>query len=148
MKNLPIVLIALLLLPAGLVCSQQSATVPQSAGFRILDKNDRKLAWAYENKISGFRVTCSGVVVNKLPDDLADIRHQRFIIKLESGQTLLIVHNIDLAKRVKPLRFGDKVRVRGEYIWNDKGGLIHYTHRDPTGILPSGWIRRKGVIYY
>ncbi|RYD47668.1 MAG: DUF3465 domain-containing protein, partial [Verrucomicrobiaceae bacterium] len=47
----------------------------------------------------------------------------------------------------KKLRVGDKVVVRGEYIWNDKGGLIHWTHHDPKGKGPEGWIRHKGRKY-
>lgn len=119
----------------------------QNSEIRALSTRDKKLAWAFKNKVSEIQVTCSGKVVYKLADDTSDVRHQRFIIELESGQTLLIVHNIDLVKRVKPLRIGDKVTVRGEYIWNHKGGLIHYTHRDPAGIHPSGWIKHRGILY-
>ncbi len=114
---------------------------------RTLSASDRKLRWAFRNKINEIRVTCSGKVIRKLPDDTHGSRHQRFIIKLASGQTLLIVHNIDLAKRIARLRIGDKASVRGEYIWNDKGGLIHYTHRDPAGIQPGGWIKHRGIVY-
>lgn len=145
MKSLVLALAALILIPSEPAWCQ----VPvHSAGIHSLSKRDEKLAWAFENHISEIRVTCSGTVVYKLADDLLDIRHQRFLIELESGQTLLIVHNIDLVKRVKPLRLGDKVTVRGEYIWNDKGGLIHYTHRDPAGLQPSGWIKHRGVLYW
>jgi len=147
MKSRLAILVALFLLPEGVAWSQLPPPAPQSAEIRSLSKNDRKLAWAFENGISEIRVTCSGVVVYKLPDDTFDIRHQRFLIELASGQSLLIAHNIDLAKRVKPLRIGDKISVRGEYIWNEKGGLIHYTHRDPAGIQPDGWIKRKGVVF-
>ena len=147
MKTRLSILIALFLLPAGPAWSQPTVPVPQSVGIRSLSKNDRKLAWAYENRISEIQVTCAGEVVYKLSDDTFDIRHQRFLIELASGQTLLIAHNIDLAKRVKPLRIGDKISVRGEYIWNENGGLIHYTHHDPAGIRPGGWIKRRGVVF-
>jgi hypothetical protein len=120
---------------------------PESATVRALSTSDSKLAWAFKNKISEIRVTCTGKVIYKLSDDTSGSRHQRFIIKLESGQTLLIAHNIDLAKRVARLRIGNKVTIRGEYIWNNKGGLMHYTHRDPAGIQPSGWIKHRGILY-
>lgn len=145
MKTLILALCSLLLLP---VENSWGRTPIQSSEIHAISKRDKKLAWAFENRISEIRVTCSGKVVYKLADDIADIRHQRFLIELESGQSLLIVHNIDLVKRVKPLRLGDKVIVRGEYIWNEKGGLIHYTHRDPAGIEPSGWIKHRGVLYW
>lgn len=102
---------------------------------------------AWKEGLTEVLVRCQGLVVYKLPDDLEGIRHQRFLIRLSSGQTVLIVHNIDLSKRVAKLRVGDKVRVRGEYIWNEKGGLIHKTHRDPGGEDPSGWIKHEGWIY-
>ena len=35
-----------------------------------------------------------------LPDDNKGTRHQRFILKLSSGQTLLVAHNIDLADKI------------------------------------------------
>ena len=145
MKTLLFAIAALFLIPAE---TSWSRTPVQSSEIHAISKRDKRLAWAFENQISEIRVICSGKVVYKLADDIADIRHQRFLIELASGQTLLIVHNIDLVKRVKPLRLGDKVIVRGEYIWNDKGGLIHYTHRDPAGIQPSGWIKHRGVLYW
>ena len=141
-----------LLLPAGVspaVAAGHSSAhgVSEVTPAKALGKRDRKLRWAFRNHVSEIQVTCKGVVVAKLPDDVFDIRHQRFLIELKSGQTLLIVHNIDLVKRVKPLRVRDEVIVRGEYIWNEKGGLIHYTHRDPAGVHPTGWIKHRGKVY-
>jgi hypothetical protein len=77
-----------------------------------------------------------------LPDDGEGSPHQRFVIDIGDHQTLLIVHNIDLAERV-PLGMGDRVRVRGQYEWNDLGGLVHWTHRDPLEDDGGGWIRYR-----
>jgi hypothetical protein len=63
-----------------------------------------------------------------------------------SAQTLLIENNVDIRKRV-PLSTGDGVIVRGEYVWNDQGGLIHFTHHDPDHSHEDGWIELKGVRY-
>jgi hypothetical protein len=108
---------------------------------------DSKLAWAFKSQISEIRVQCKGTVTLKLDDDSSGSRHQRFIITLDSGQTLLIIHNIDLAPRVRNLKLNDRVRISGEYIWNSQGGLIHETHRDPQGIEVSGWIKHRGKTY-
>jgi hypothetical protein len=39
------------------------------------------------------------------------------------------------------------VSFSGEYVWNDKGGMIHWTHRDPRKRHRPGWIRHNGVLY-
>ena len=106
-----------------------------------------QLLSAYENRQSNLPVEGSGVVVKILPDDLQGSRHQRFILRLSSGQTVLIVHNIDLAPRVPALREGDRVEFRGEYEWNSKGGVVHWTHHDPHGRHQPGWLKHNGSIY-
>lgn len=102
---------------------------------------------AYENHSSGLEVRGAGEVIRVLPDDDAGIRHQRFILRTASGQTLLVAHNIDLAPRIGGLRVGDRVEFRGEYEWNAKGGVIHWTHRDPRGRHRGGWLEYEGRRY-
>lgn len=99
---------------------------------------------AASSRESGFMVTVDATVTKELSDDRDGSRHQRFLIELESGRTLLVAHNIDLAERV-PLRQGDDVRVRGQYEWNDRGGVLHWTHRDPDRNQSRGWIEHAGV---
>ena len=82
-----------------------------------------------------------------LPDDNKGSRHQRFVVALASGQTVLVAHNIDIAPRIGSLRQGDRVQFSGEYEWNDKGGVIHWTHRDPAGSHADGWLKHKGQTY-
>ena len=102
---------------------------------------------AYKNRTSNIQVEGEGVVIRLLAEDISGGRHQRFIVRLSSGQTLLIAHNIDLAPRVVSLRKGDTVRFYGEYEWSKKGGTIHWTHHDPKGRHVAGWLRHKGRIY-
>ena len=96
---------------------------------------------------SGQQVQGGGEVIRILADDNDGSRHQRFIVRLSSGRTLLIAHNIDLAPRVPSIRVGDQVFFNGEYEWNDRGGVIHWTHRDPRNQHPAGWIEYKGKRY-
>ncbi|MBI1283017.1 MAG: DUF3465 domain-containing protein [Thiobacillus sp.] len=109
--------------------------------------SDAELESAFANRLGNVQVTGQGTVIKVLPDDDDGSRHQRFIIRLESGRTLLVAHNIDLAQRIDTLRTGDRVAFYGEYEWNPKGGLVHWTHHDPQGRHPAGWIRHDGRTY-
>jgi hypothetical protein len=100
---------------------------------------------AFRARRSGVEVEATGVVTRRLPDDLEGSKHQRFIVRV-GDQTVLVAHNIDLAPRV-PVSEGDTVQLRGEYEWNQLGGVIHWTHRDPSGRHSAGWIRIRGRLY-
>lgn len=101
----------------------------------------------FENKLSNVQVEGVGLVKAVLRDDLQGSRHQKFILTLPSGITVLISHNIDLAPRIDTLSTGDQVAFYGEYEWNDKGGVVHWTHHDPEKKHPDGWLKHNGRIY-
>jgi len=105
------------------------------------------LAAAFENHRSDVQVQGGGSVAKILPDDNEGSRHQRFIVRLASGHTVLIAHNIDLAGRVSSLKPGDPVEFYGEYEWNERGGVVHWTHRDPQHSHADGWIKHNGHTY-
>ena len=109
--------------------------------------DDSQLGRAFKNGTSNVQVEGEGVVTRILADDLDGSRHQRFIVTLASGQTVLIVHNIDLATRVVELQTGDNVSFNGEYVWNEDGGKVHWTHHDPKGQHVAGWLKHKGLTY-
>ncbi|PTN09987.1 uncharacterized protein DUF3465 [Nitrosomonas aestuarii] len=108
---------------------------------------DKLLAQLFANVQSNIQVSGTGVVISILSDDLSGSRHQRFIIELKSKQTLLIAHNIDLAPRIDTLAVNDQIEFFGEYEWNDKGGVIHWTYRDPEEMHENGWIFHNNIIY-
>ena len=114
---------------------------------RTFSGGDEALARAFEQRTSSVLVEGQGVVQRVLSDDNDGSQHQRFIVALASGQTLLITHNIDLAPRVVGLRKGDVVSFSGEYEWNAKGGIIHWTHHDPRKRHRAGWIEHNGKFY-
>jgi len=108
---------------------------------------DDALHDAIRARQSDVQVAGSGVVTRILPDDNHGSRHQRFILTLDSGNTLLIAHNIDLAPRIDGLSRGDLVAFHGEYEWNERGGVVHWTHHDPAGRHIDGWLEHKGRRY-
>ena len=113
----------------------------------LTGQSDQSLAKAAAERKSGVQTEGHGIVIKILPDDNHGSRHQRFILRLQSGQTLLISHNTDLAPRLSSLREGDTVAFNGEYEWNSKGGVIHWTHRDPNGHHVAGWLKHHGQTY-
>lgn len=85
-------------------------------------------------------------MIRLLGDDADGSRHQRVVLTLRGQQTLLIAHNLDVAARV-PVGLGDRLRFRGIYEWNELGGLVHWTHRDPMGLEDGGWLRHRRDTY-
>lgn len=111
------------------------------------ETDDSVLAKAFADRATGVEVQGSGKVSRLLSDDHEGARHQRFIVTLGSGQTVLVSHNIDVSPRITALRVGDTVSFKGEYEWNDQGGIIHWTHHDPLGSHEAGWIAHEGRTY-
>jgi hypothetical protein len=99
---------------------------------------------AFKARRSNVQVQGAGNVIRVLSDDNVGSRHQRFILQLTSGQTVLVAHNIDLAPRIPGLRTGETVSFYGEYEWNAKGGVVHWTHHDPGGRHVGGWLQCRG----
>lgn len=99
---------------------------------------------AIEGRARDVGVEGEGTVEAILRDDREGSRHQRFIVRIDDRRTVLVAHNIDLAPRVPSLRRGDPVAFRGEYVWNEKGGVVHWTHLDPDGSHEAGWVRHDG----
>ena len=94
---------------------------PDAAGAAAR-AGDAALARAFDDRASGLEVEGAGTVERLLADDEEGSRHQRFILRLASGQTLLVAHNIDVAPRIAGLRVGDVVAFRGVYEWSDRAG--------------------------
>jgi hypothetical protein len=109
--------------------------------------DNTELQRAYQQRRSDVQVQGFGTVVKLLRDDLEGSRHQRFIVRIDNDQTILVAHNIDLADRLDTLKQGDKIEFYGEYEWNKKGGVLHWTHRDPQNRHQHGWLVHNGIKY-
>jgi hypothetical protein len=102
---------------------------------------------AYQSKQSDVQVQGIGKVIKVLKDDTKGSRHQKFLLMLPSNLTILVAHNIDLSKRVVDINVGDTIEFYGEYEWNNKGGVLHWTHHDPRNKHVGGWLKHNGIIY-
>jgi hypothetical protein len=100
---------------------------------------------AWRAQRSQVEVTASGSVAHLLglrrgPSGL----HEGFLLHLRGaaghGLTVRVEDNVDITGEI-PLAEGDEVEVRGEYVYDSRGGLIHYTHHDPRGRRPTGYVR-------
>lgn len=103
------------------------------------------LAEAIRTRADGAHVEGGGVVIRLLPDDNDGARHQRILVEVPGGGTVLIAHNIDVAPRLA-MHSGDEIAFKGVYVWNDRGGVIHWTHHDPAGFHTNGWVRANRVV--
>ncbi len=102
---------------------------------------------AYERQQSDVQVKGRGQVIKLLADDLKGAKHQKFIVKISDSLTVLISHNIDLAPRINNLSRGKNISFYGEYVFNNKGGLVHWTHHDPQKRHVDGWLKYNGKTY-
>ena len=138
--------VGLLFLVAAIIVGwleTQESTKPQR---RTSPKADSSVVQAFDDRRSNVWLDAQGTVHRLLKDDNDGSRHQRFLLRLSTGHTVLVAHNIDLAPRV-PLVKGTSVNLHGEYEWNEKGGVIHWTHHDPQDRLDGGYIDYDGKRY-
>jgi hypothetical protein len=130
--------------PAG-NASETQAMPPKAIG--PTPAGNGALADAFARQLSDIPVQSEGRVIKLLPDDAKGSRHQRILLALSDGQSVLIAHNIDLAPRIPDIQPGDRIGFKGEYVWNTKGGVVHWTHRDPDGRHAGGWLKHRGETY-
>lgn len=126
--------------------SQQVSVDSKAANFQI-QNDDVKIQQAFQTQKSNMQVQSSGTVKAVLADDNNGSRHQKFILQLQNGLTVLVAHNIDLAPRIENLQKGDIIHFNGEYEYSEKGGVIHWTHHDPQQRHADGWLKYKGRTY-
>jgi hypothetical protein len=124
---------------------ETAPSMPAPGAAPTLPAAAPSLGELFQSRRSGVELETGGWVVRVLADDREGARHERFLVRID-GVSVLVAHNLDLAPRV-PLEVGDSVQLRGEYEWNAKGGVIHWTHRDPDGRHDAGWIRHEGRLY-
>lgn len=127
--------------------SQNVAKSETKSHQQTTKQGDVAIQQAFLNRQSDVQIRGVGTVKTILPDDNQGSRHQKFILNLENGHSILVSHNIDLAPRIQGLKKGDTVEFYGEYEYNPKGGVIHWTHHDPRKKHIDGYLKHQGQIY-
>ena len=131
--------------PASTPTASAPATTSPSGAPAFADSPS--IASAIANHSHEVPVNASGVVSRVLPDDREGERHQRVIVRLPSGTTVLLAYNIDIAPRIEGLQPGAPIAFEGEYVWNPQGGVVHWTHHDPSGRHKAGFVKYNGRTY-
>ncbi len=143
----------ILILFIALLCTSckqsvsQFQTTPEASVDAASQPVNVAIEQAFKQRKSNVQVEGKGIVTKILADDNSGLKHQKFLVKISPEQTLLFAHNIDLAPRISQLAIGDTIEFKGEYVYNPKGGIVHWTHKDPQGHHEAGWIKHNGKVY-
>jgi hypothetical protein len=146
MKKYTIVLLMILFI-AGASVATYAYNLSAKESAALVESSDWVIKQAFLTKKSGLQVQGQGILTRLLADDLSGDRHQRFILRLNSGQTLLMAHNIDIAPRLDGLKIGGLIIFYGQYEWNTQGGFVHWTHHDLNSKHINGWLKYKNKTY-
>jgi hypothetical protein len=145
MKFLTLIFISTILIFNFTACGSNG--IKSDTHKNNITSDDNILQTAFNNRQTDIQVHGKGIVIKLLADDTSGSKHQKFILQLVSGQTLLISHNIDISTKIDTLSINDSIEFYGEYIWNSKGGLVHWTHRDPNNSHIDGYLKHQNITY-
>ncbi|HVA27168.1 MAG TPA: DUF3465 domain-containing protein, partial [Candidatus Baltobacteraceae bacterium] len=104
---------------------------------------------AYASHFSRVEVVAAGRVT-RLLGSAPGIRspHEGFLMRLDSPCGIVVrVESNQNFTGVIPLKIGDRINVKGEYEFYAQGGVIHWTHPDPTGHHPGGYVEVGKRVY-
>lgn len=106
---------------------------------------------AWRSQQSRVEVTANGVVARDLGTRVGRSgAHEGFLLHLSGasgrGLTVRVEANVDFTGPL-PVAAGEPVVVRGEYEFDSRGGVIHWTHHDPRGRHPDGYIEIQNKRY-
>jgi hypothetical protein len=124
------------------------ASLGACAGSQAPD--DAAVCAAFSAQRSGVEVVARGRVTRVLGVQAGrSSPHEGFLLRLDSGCALVVrvEVNTDFTGTI-PLSIGSVVLVEGDYEYYSRGGVIHWTHRDPRGRHENGYVDVNGTMYY
>ncbi|MBX9685990.1 MAG: DUF3465 domain-containing protein [Candidatus Obscuribacterales bacterium] len=125
---------------------QAIRTPEQAQQVATADQGQAEILNAQAQGAQKVELIFTAPVKKLLPDDRRGLPHQLFLLELQNGSTVKIAHDTKYAPHI-PLSPGDVVTVKGEYIWNKKGGVVHWTHHSDTPKHEGGYIDFNGRRY-
>lgn len=125
----------------------EPAPPAEPAPVRVDRRGESAIMNAFRAQRSDVQINFTGKIKFMLPYDDKPPRHQQWVMELSNGHTIKVAHNTDLAPQVPNLGKGDTVTVYGEYEYNEKGGVIHWTHHDPRKRHIGGYVQFEGKKY-
>ena len=137
----------LLLLAAGIYLLAQNGNMNFNEAPLEYSPPTTTVEKAFVNQETDVQIRGEGHVQKVLRDDTTGLQHQKFILRISPEHTVLVAHNIDVAPRLPGLKDGDLIEFYGEYEWTEKGGVVHWTHRDSSGRHADGWLKYNGKTY-
>jgi hypothetical protein len=119
-------------------------------GGGVTEKPDNAHVCAlYASGTSDAEVVAQGTVLGVLGTHNGPSgEHEGFLLKLTQQCDLMlrVETNVDITGPV-PLRAGETVTVKGQFEDDPGGGVIHWTHRDPSGRHVAGYVLAGGKYY-
>ena len=111
--------------------------------------DNKRICGAYAGQLTDGEVVGEGTVHGILGTRRGPSgEHEGFLLQLDGDCDLVlkVETNTDITGPV-PLHEGERVTVKGVYIFNAMGGLIHWTHHDPRGRHDNGYVLADGKLY-
>lgn len=109
--------------------------------------DDSALVDVMASQRNAYYVEAGNLQVTKiLPEDHQGLPHQKWVARTSTGDSIVVIYNLDMGPKV-PLKVGDHFAVGGQFIWSQRGPLIHWTHDDPRKNRPDGYVYHNGLVY-
>ena len=126
-----------------------AAAIVMSSCGGATTPDDAALCSAFRDARSHVEIVADGhvtAVLGVAPGRVSP--HEGFLMRVGSGCDVVVrvEANTDFTGEF-PLTRGEPVVVKGEYEYYPRGGVVHWTHRDPRGRHDGGYIEIDGHRY-